>query len=290
MLLTVAALAYSLLGFITGLFNGMFGIGGGIVITPGLLAIFSLLKVPEAHATHLAVGTSLTYILITSSVTSFFYARLGMRMTKERLFLFCAALLGGIFGSILAIRSPAFMLRALLGLVELGVGVQLFLAGSLRSQASSSLEGDSQRKASLLSLGLLGVACGMLSPLTGVGGGVVAVPAMVLWYGVPYRQAAANGAFMVIGSALFSMAFFVLGGLHLGVAGGRGVYPFSLTPVGFVSPLALVCLLPFGIFGAKVGSRVAVKANPASMQLLLAYVLIAVGLFVLLPAVLRLLS
>ena len=99
MLLTVAALAYSLLGFITGLFNGMFGIGGGIVITPGLLAIFSLLKVPEAHATHLAVGTSLTYILITSSVTSFFYARLGMRMTKERLFLFCAALLGGIFGS-----------------------------------------------------------------------------------------------------------------------------------------------------------------------------------------------
>jgi hypothetical protein len=211
-------------------------------------------------------------------------------MTKERLFLFCAALLGGIFGSILAIRSPAFMLRALLGLVELGVGVQLFLAGSLRSQASSSLEGDSQRKASLLSLGLLGVACGMLSPLTGVGGGVVAVPAMVLWYGVPYRQAAANGAFMVIGSALFSMAFFVLGGLHLGVAGGRGVYPFSLTPVGFVSPLALVCLLPFGIFGAKVGSRVAVKANPASMQLLLAYVLIAVGLFVLLPAVLRLLS
>ena len=290
MLLTVAAFVYSLLGFITGLFNGMFGIGGGIVITPGLLAIFSLLKVPEAHATHLAVGTSLTYILITSSATSFFYARLGMRMTKERLFLFCAALLGGILGSVMAIRSPAFMLRALLGLVELGVGVQLFLAGSLRSRASSSLEGDSQRKPSLLSLGLLGVACGMLSPLTGVGGGVVAVPAMVLWYGVPYRQAAANGAFMVIGSALFSMAFFVLGGLHLGVAGGRWVYPFAFTPVGFVSVLALVCLLPFGIFGAKVGSRVAVKANPASMQVLLAYVLITVGLFVLLPAVLKLLS
>jgi uncharacterized membrane protein YfcA len=95
---------------------------------------------------------------------------------------------------------------------------------------------------------------------------------------------------MVIGSALFSMAFFVLGGLHLGVAGGRGVYPFAFTPLGFVSPLALVCLLPLGIFGTKVGSRVAVKANPVSMQLLLACVLIAVGLLVLLPAVFRLLT
>jgi hypothetical protein len=289
MVLIFAVVAYSLLGFVTGLFNGMFGIGGGIVITPGLLAIFSFLKAPEAHATHLAVGTSLTYILVTSSVTSFFYMRLGMGITKERLILFFTALLGGILGSPLALRSPAAMLRALLGLVELGVGVQLLLAGFLRSQASAFLEGEGQRKASLPSLGLLGVACGMLSPLTGVGGGVVAVPAMVLWFGVPYRQAAANGAFMVIGTALFSTAFFVLGGLHLGVAGGHGAYPLGFTPVGFVSPLALLCLLPFGILGSRFGARLAMSGSPAKMQGLLAWTMLIVGLWMLMPVLLRVL-
>ncbi len=206
-----------------------------------------------------------------------------MGMTKERLLLFFTALLGGVLGSPLALRSPAGMLRALLGMVELGVGVQLLLAGSLRSQASAFLEGEGQRKASLPSLGLLGVACGMLSPLTGVGGGVVAVPAMILWFGFPYRQAAANGAFLAIGAALFSTAFFALGGLHLGVTGGHGAYPFSFTPVGFVSPLALLCLLPFGILGSRFGTRLAVSGRPARMQRVLAWIMFIVGLWMLMP-------
>ena len=280
----LAILAIVGLGLLTGLFSGMFGIGGGAVITPGLLAIFSLLKVPEGVLTHLAVGTSLTYIFIVSSVTFFFYARFGVGMTRERLLLFLSALVGGLLGSILALISPSGLLRALLGFVELGVGVQMFLVGSLhRHYSSSSYEGKEPRKASGFILGILGIACGMLSPLTGVGGGVLAVPAMVLWLRVPYGQAAANGAFMVIGTSFLSAIFFILGGFFRRKEVFQGVDLLSWTSMGFVSPLALWCLLPFGILGSFLGSRLAMTESPTKMQGLLAGVLLIIGLWVLMP-------
>lgn len=288
MVLIFATVAYSLLGFVSGLFKGMFGIGGGVVITPGLLFIFALLNIPESQSVDLAIGTSLLYILVTSAAAVYFFSELGQGINAKKLLLGFAAMIGGGIGSIVALNSQPHILVILLGVIELAVGIQIFVLGPVRQAKPTHLKSPEQDGGFLVKLTVLGVLCGILSPLTGVGGGVVAVPAMVLLFKVPYPEAASSGIFMVLGSSFISVASFLFEGLYRHVSGGYGVYPIELSPVGFVSPLALVCLLPFGIFGTKVGSRVAVKADPVSMQLLLGCVLTAVGLLVLLPAAFRL--
>lgn len=288
MLLALAVLAYGLLGFLTGLFKGMFGIGGGVVITPGLLLIFALRSIPSADSVDLAIGTSLLYMLITSASAMYFFSELGQGISAKKLLLGFASMIGGGIGSVVALKSQPQILVVLLGVIELAVGIQIFLLGSVRHSKPSYHESPGQKSGFLPKLFGLGVLCGILSPLTGVGGGVVAVPAMVFLLKVPYPEAASSGIFMVLGSSFISVAFFLLEGLYRHVSGGQGVVPAELTPVGFVSPLALACLLPLGIYGTKVGSMVAVKSNPGLMQLLLACVLTVVGLLVLLSAAFKL--
>ena len=50
----------------TGLFAGLFGVGGGAVIVPVLYEVFRIFEVPEAVRMQLCVGTSLAIIMPTS--------------------------------------------------------------------------------------------------------------------------------------------------------------------------------------------------------------------------------
>ncbi len=60
-----------------GLLSGMLGVGGGQVVVPGLLYIFHLKGVPPAIAVHLALGTSLATIVITSISSAISHNRRG---------------------------------------------------------------------------------------------------------------------------------------------------------------------------------------------------------------------
>lgn len=58
---------YVLAGVTAGFFGGMLGIGGGIIVVPLLLLIFSAQHIPDALAVPLAIGTSLASIAFTSA-------------------------------------------------------------------------------------------------------------------------------------------------------------------------------------------------------------------------------
>ena len=53
-------------GLFAGFAAGIFGIGGGFVIVPALYAIFTLLGGDPSVTTHVAIGTSLGTIIVTS--------------------------------------------------------------------------------------------------------------------------------------------------------------------------------------------------------------------------------
>lgn len=59
-------LSYLLLGALAGTLAGLFGIGGGLVIVPVLVYSFELQGLSPEVLTHLAVGTSLATIVVTS--------------------------------------------------------------------------------------------------------------------------------------------------------------------------------------------------------------------------------
>ena len=70
-------LVYVALGIGAGLLAGMLGVGGGQVVVPGLLYLFHLNHFPEQHLVHLALGTSLATIAVTSISSAWSHYRLG---------------------------------------------------------------------------------------------------------------------------------------------------------------------------------------------------------------------
>ncbi|MBQ78426.1 MAG: hypothetical protein CL692_07570, partial [Cellvibrionales bacterium] len=68
---------YPIIGAVAGLLAGLFGVGGGAIIVPLLIFIFSVQSFPEASMVHLAIGTSFATIVITSISSVFAHHKLG---------------------------------------------------------------------------------------------------------------------------------------------------------------------------------------------------------------------
>ena len=58
-------MAYLLVGSLAGILAGMFGVGGGIIIVPVLVFVFTFLGFDGSYLVHLAIGTSLATIFFT---------------------------------------------------------------------------------------------------------------------------------------------------------------------------------------------------------------------------------
>lgn len=65
----------ALTGILAGSLAGLLGIGGGVVTTPCLVAIFALLGVDPNEIMHLAIGTSLACMILTTSSSTYAHHR-----------------------------------------------------------------------------------------------------------------------------------------------------------------------------------------------------------------------
>ena len=74
---TVWWLAYPLLGAVVSLIAGMFGVGGGLVLVPALYMLLSLQKFPHVHVMHIALGTTMMSMIVTSLVSMNAHRKLG---------------------------------------------------------------------------------------------------------------------------------------------------------------------------------------------------------------------
>lgn len=177
------------LGLCAGLMSGMFGVGGGVVIVPVLVL---LLRYEQRRAT----GTSLAAIVPTASVGMLSYATSGQVDWIAALILALGAILGAQLGSWLLPRVPVPALQLVFVAFLIAVIVSLFLV--IPSRASSFeltvLTG--------LALGLLGLVTGVLSGLLGVGGGIIIVPALILFFASGDLNARGTSLLMMIPAAL----------------------------------------------------------------------------------------
>ncbi len=119
--LYISAIPPLALGIFAGILSAIMGVGGGFVLVPAMLYVLRM----RAGA---VVGTSLFQIIITTAITTILQA--GRNQTVD-IVLSTILLLGGVVGAQLgarfASRFRADTLRALLGLIVLGVGVYMGL-------------------------------------------------------------------------------------------------------------------------------------------------------------------
>ncbi len=273
----VSVNAYLLLGLggLVGLLSGMFGVGGGFLMTPLLIFI----GIPPA----VAVATEANQIV----ASSFSGVLAHFRRKSVDLKMGSVLLVGGLVGAFLGILLFNYLKS--LGQVDLLIklsyvtflsiiGGLMFvesLRAILKTKAGAApkrrkhtwlhnLPGKMKFRTSGLYISvipplLVGVLVGVLAAIMGVGGGFIMVPAMIYLLGMPTK--------VVVGTSLFQIIFVT------------GFTTIMHATTNFTVDVALaVLLLVGGVIGAQIGARIGVKLKAEQLRILLSVLVLGVCL------------
>lgn len=176
--------AYLALGACVGVFAGMFGIGGGMIVVPPLALMLEAQGLPREHVLHLAVGTAMATILFTSlSSARAHAARGGVRWEIARR-ITPGIIFGGIVGAVVANYLSTRTLAVYFTAFVFAMAVNMAL--DLRPKPSRQPPGAAGMFAA-------GTVIGGLSSLVAIGGTVMSVPFMI-YCNVPIIQAGGTAA------------------------------------------------------------------------------------------------
>lgn len=267
---TLVAFAIALLAGVVG---ALLGLGGGIIVVPGLTILLGV-------DIRFAIGASLVAVIATSSGASAAYVRQRMANLRLAMFLEPATVLGALAGGYLAGVIPSGWLYIIFAGVMAYTAVAMWqrnggkpeIVASEAEQTGWRL-GGAYHDASLnrqveyhvcrggWGFSISGLA-GVVSGLLGVGGGVVQVPVMHLLMGVPLKAATATSNFMIgVTAAASAGVYFTRGNID----------PFVAAPVA-----AGV------LIGARTGSRLLGRLDSALLRAAFTAVLVVVAVQMLL--------
>jgi uncharacterized protein len=259
------ALMTGLSGVLAGTLGGMLGLGGGVFLVPVLV---QGLGVPMPQA----VAVSLTTVIATSNVLSASPSARAVINLRLGFLLELLTVAGGLLGSITALLVTQRTLMITFSVVMATMSALTFLRRDHRNNLPAFIEpgrwggrfeDDAGQlvtyRVKRLPLALAtSFVAGNLSTLLGIGGGVVKVPVLNAWCGIPMRVAAVTSAFM-IGVTATSGALVYL---------GRG--------------LLLPTLAAAAVIGVRIGSTLGLRFGrrwPARrLKILLAVVLALVSI------------
>ena len=261
------------LGGLVGVLSGMFGVGGGFLMTPLLFFI----GIPPA----VAVATEANQI-VASSVSG---ALAHLRRRTLDLRMGGVLLVGGLVGAAIGIQvfnvlkaqGQVDLLIRLCYVALLGVVGGLMLFESVRALRRSGKAAPRRRRqrgwiaalpfkmrfrASGLYISVIppiavGVVVGILAAIMGVGGGFIMVPAMIYLLGMPTK--------VVVGTSLFQIVFVTAFTTMLHAVTNQTV-----------DMMLAVLLLLGGVVGAQVGTRLGTRLKAEQLRIMLALLVLAV--------------
>jgi uncharacterized membrane protein YfcA len=178
-------------GAAAGLMGGLFGVGGGIVLVPMLTAFFALTQ-------HQAHGTSLAALGATAAAGLVVYGLHGNVAWLPAALLALASLPAARWGARLAARTRSDRLRLAFAVFLLAVAARI-LWRAPAAEAGHALTGGAGLLAGLGA----GAAVGLLSGFMGVGGGIIAVPALTLLFGMSQPLAQGTSLAIILVTAPF---------------------------------------------------------------------------------------
>ncbi|WP_221252346.1 sulfite exporter TauE/SafE family protein [Desulfuromonas versatilis] len=252
-----------LLGSLAGFLAGLLGIGGGIILVPLFLWVFSTAGFHPEVIVHLAFGTSLAIILPTAISSTLGHRKRGNVDWHQVLYLSIGAALGAVAGASAAAGLSGEWLKVAFGAMQILVALKMYFL-------HPHLPPERGNQVPVYALLLVGLTGGAFSAFFGVGGGVIAVPLMVIVLQLPIHLAVGNSSALIVVSAFTGALSYTLHGL-----GNAQLPPYSL---GYVNVLVAFLVAPFTILLARLGVRVAGRVSNDRLRYIFAAVLLIIGL------------
>lgn len=274
----VSVNAFLLLGMgtLVGILSGLFGVGGGFIITPLLFFIGIPPPVAVATGANQVVASSISAVL----------SHLKRKTVDVRMGVVLLA--GGLAGSTIGILI--FNLLSRLGQIDLAVQLSyvvllgligmMMLQESLRAlRRAKRAPGSVKRRQhywvhalpfkikfrtsglyiSVIPPLLIGTGVGIMAAIMGVGGGFILIPAMIYVLGMPTK--------VVVGTSLLQIIFVT----------GFTTFMHAVTNQTVDMMLALL-LIVGGVIGAQIGAQLAVRLKAEQLRILLALLVLSVCL------------
>ncbi len=260
-----------LTGFIIGTFGTLIGAGGGFILVP-LLIIFYPELGPET-----ITAISIAVVAVNAISGTFAYAKSGRIDYKSGVIFALYTIPGSILGVLTVQYIPKSFFNAVFGILLILVAVFLIFKtqkGKLERENTGIQDGYKQqhlvdktginyRYSYKMSKGIaISIFVGFISPLLGIGGGIIHVPAMVHWLQFPVYIATATSHFILSVMATVSVIVHLI----------DGNYNDS-------NVIQMVVLLSIGVIpGAQMGAYFSHRIKSQNIIKILALCLIIVGL------------
>lgn len=232
-------LVFIALGAAAGTFAGLLGVGGGVIVVPGLAFVLADGPVPAERLMQIAVGTALATQVATA--LSSIRAHHRRRAVRWRVVARLAPglVVGAAIGAAIAAALPTRGLAIVFGTFLLLMAVRLAVPWrpAVHRQVPSSAW-----------LGGWGVGMGTIASLLGIGGGAMTVP-LLTWSNVPLREAVGTAAACGLPIAAAGAAAFAVA--------GWGTPGLPAWTTGYVYWPAFVALAPTTVLCAPLGARLA---------------------------------
>lgn len=249
-------------GVVAGVLAGLLGVGGGIIIVPILFHLFSAFGVATDLAMPLAVGTSLSTIVLTSIVSAKnHYAKGGVDVELVKTWVW-PVLVGVAIGAALPVVIDGSQVKGVFGGMLVVVSLHM-LASSFRPL--QLLDHLPARPIQIV----LAVIVGALSALLGIGGGTLMVPLLTLLAFPIHRAVSTASVFGLIISVPATVMY---------VGTGWDVPNLPPLSTGYVNWAAFAILVPMTMWFAPLGVKLAYKLNVPQLKRAFAVFLCLVGL------------
>ena len=226
------------MGAVAGVLAGLLGVGGGIIFVPVLVLVFEHQDVNSAVLMHVAIGTSLATIVVTSVSSIRVHQQHRAILWPVFQKITPGIIAGALLGALIAKTISGDLLRTIFGVFMIAVAAQMIL---------NRVPKPHRQLPGRLGMFVVGVGIGTLSTLMGVGGGTMSVP-FLTWCNVTIQNAVATSSAIGFPIAVAGVAGFIVAGWD--------VTDRPLMSIGYINIPAFFSIAIASILFAPVGARI----------------------------------
>lgn len=248
------------LGLFSGLIAGLFGIGGGTLIVPVLVACFFSMGFEESIIVHLALGTSMACIFFTGLASANAHKKKNAIDFGVMRPVVIGIIFGSFLGAIFAIQIAGSILKIIIGLFALFVAIQIGFQLELRRRRSDN------KSTSYVA----GSSIGFLSSILGIGGGIFSV-SYFKSSGLSLTTSIGTSAACGVPIAIFASLGYIFVGFNNSV-----LPPMS---IGYIYLPAVIGVSMTSIFTAVYGAKLAHFISEKLLRNLLISLMLTISIY-----------